>query len=219
MFTHSIALRTPRRSALSVSLAVGLGFALSSSADAHADAIANGPHPMTPHTVTTCADDDSPGSLRAIIASPNTGDGDTIDLTQLACSTITLDNATHVPSHITVNQPSLHLLGPGSGALTIDGNLHSSVLRHVGYGTLEIEGVTIANGKYISANQPFGGCIYSKGSVTLTNAHVENCVATGTAATDAMGGGVFSTHDLKLERSEISHSAVHGDGTGTYEHR
>jgi hypothetical protein len=215
MFHSSVALRTLRRSALSVSMAVGLGLALSTSTDALAGAIAQGPHPTTPHTVTTCADDDSPGSLRAIIASPNTGDGDTIDLTQLACSTITLDSNTHMPSHITVIQPSLHLLGPGSGALSIDGDLQSSVLRHVGNGTLEIEGVTIANGKYVSANQPFGGCIYSQGNVTLTNAHVETCVATGTAATDAMGGGVFAKHDLKLERSQISFGAVHGDGAGT----
>jgi hypothetical protein len=49
----------------------------------------------------------------------------------------------------------------------------------------------------------------------LTNAHVETCVATGTAATDAMGGGVFAKHDLKLERSQISFGAVHGDGAGT----
>jgi hypothetical protein len=218
MSYHFLALRTPRRSALSVSLAAGLGLALSASIDAHADATSRGPHPTTPHTVTTCADDDSPGSLRAIIASMNTGDGDTIDLAHLpmGCSTITLDGTTHTPSHITVTQPSLHLLGPGSGALTIDGDLNSSVLRHTGNGTLEIEGVTIANGKYVSANQPFGGCIYSQGNVTLTNAHVETCVATGTGAIDAAGGGVFAYDGLKLDRSTISDSSAHGDGSATH---
>ncbi|MET0230283.1 MAG: choice-of-anchor Q domain-containing protein [Rhodanobacteraceae bacterium] len=211
MFRLPATLRMPRRSALSISLAAVSGFALS----AGTDALANGAHPTTMHTVTTCADDDSPGSLRAIIASPNTDDGDTIDLTQLACSTITLDESTHVPSHITVNQPSLHLLGPGSSALTIDGALHSSVLRHLGNGTLDLEGVSIANGKYVSANQPFGGCLYSRGNITLTNVRVEACATTGTGATDAMGGGVFAKHDLKLERSEITNSGVHGDGAGT----
>jgi hypothetical protein len=50
----------------------------------------------------------------------------------------------------------------------------------------------------------------------LSNAHVENCAATGTDVVDAKGGGVFAYHDLKLDRATISNSAVHGDGTGTH---
>jgi hypothetical protein len=215
MFLRSIALRTPRCSALSVSLAAGLGLALSTSTDALADAITQGPHPATPHTVTTCADDDSPGSLRAIIASPNTGDGDTIDLTQLACSTITLDDSIHTPSHITVAQPTLHLLGPGSGALTIDGGFHSSVLRHVGYGTLDVQGITVANGKYVSGNEPFGGCIYSRGNVTLTSARIDSCSVVGIGASNAAGGGIFAAFDVTLDSSVITNAAAHGDGAST----
>src|SRR3954452_14427841 len=132
MSSRSTALVAPRRSALSISLAIGLGMSLSVAAGARtlAESTAaehpygavslelaqtavpatikqstrpnvRGPHP-TPltHTVNTCADDDSPGSLRAIIASANTGNDDTIDMTQLMCSTITLDDSIHVPSHI-----------------------------------------------------------------------------------------------------------------------
>lgn len=175
-----------------------------------------GPHPTSvTHTVDTCADDDSPGSLRAIIGSMNTGDGDTIDLTHLPlnCSTITLNSDPqhqHTPGHITITQPNLHLLGPGSHALTIEATYHySGVLRHTGFGTLTIEGLTIANGKYVSDNTPFGGCIYSKGSVTLQNSRVDRCVAMGTAATGARGGGVFAKGTLTLSRSSITFSSVY----------
>ncbi|MGH8172251.1 MAG: choice-of-anchor Q domain-containing protein [Rhodanobacteraceae bacterium] len=165
--------------------------------------------------MSTCADDDSLGSLRAIIASPNTGDGDTIDLTQLpmGCSTITLDDATHVPSHITINQSSLYILGPDSHQLTIDGQGSSSVLRHLGSGTLGIKGVTIAHGKYLSATQPYGGCIYSKGSISLDSARVAYCTATTSGAVDARGGGVYAKNDLTLYRSSISVSTAYNTDT------
>jgi hypothetical protein len=99
--------------------------------------------------------------------------------------------------------------------LTIDGNGTSSVLRHVGYGTLDIQSVTVTNGKYMSALQPFGGCIYSKGSITLTNARVDACTVFGSASTNAAGGGVFAEHDVKLDRSVITNNGVRGNGSGT----
>lgn len=179
-----------------------------------------GPRPTTPHTVNTCADDDSPGSLRAIIASPNTGSGDTIDLTQLpmGCSVITLDGITHVPAQITINQASLTLLGPGSGQLTIRSNLQASVLRHMGYQTLDIEGVTIEEGKYSASNVSKGGCIYSKGSITLKDVHVQHCNAVGAGSGDALGGGVFVNHDLTLDHSVISDGYADGQGAGARAH-
>jgi len=235
MFFGSPTLRASRRSALSVSLAAGLGLCLAATAGTASEPASTastfgaspgpairlasstaqrsqsksrGPRPTTPHTVDTCADDDSPGSLRAIIASPNTGNDDTIDLTQLpmGCSTITLDTVTHVPGHITISQANLHLLGPGSGSLTIRSNRYSGVLRHTGTGTLDIEGLTIAQGKYVSDNQPVGGCIYSKGTVSLTNSVVDHCAALGTSMVGARGAGVYTQGDLILDRSSISYS-------------
>jgi hypothetical protein len=132
----------------------------------------------------------------------------------MGCSTITLDHVTHVPAHITIMQSSLHIIGPGSGALTIDEGLYASI-RHVGYGTLDIEGVTVANGKYASANQAFGGCIYSKGSVTLSNARVDGCYAIATSASNAGGGAIFAGHDLEMNRSSVSGSHANGFGSGS----
>ena len=247
MSCQSTTFRIPRRSALSVSLATGIGVSLCLPAGAitpadlaegkhvlgavslmagnalrgpkagqHSQPNGRGPHP-TPqtHTVDTCADDDSPGSLRAIIASPNTGDGDTIYLTQLpmGCSTITLDSSTHTPEGIKISQPNLHILG--TSGVTIDAGFQSSIFRHIGYGILDIESVTISNGKYVSANRPFGGCIYSKGSVTLKNSRVEDCVVTGTGATAAAGGDVYAAHDVNLDSSTITHGSANGDGAGS----
>jgi predicted outer membrane repeat protein/adhesin HecA-like repeat protein len=216
MSQSAITPRVPRRAALSVSSAICLGLSLTTAAS---PSVAS-PRPATPHTVDTCADDDSPGSLRAIIASPNTSDGDTIDLTQLpmGCSIITLDGTTHVPAHISIHQASLTLIGPGSGGLTIRSNFQSSIFRHTGNQTLDIEGMTISEGKYLSNNPAMGGCIYSKGSVTLKNARVDNCSAIGAGSADAWGGGVFVKHDLTLDHSVISDSYADGQGAGARAH-
>jgi hypothetical protein len=162
--------------------------------------------------VDTCADDDSPGSLRTIIEDTvNTGDGDTIDLMHLpmACSKITLDGTAHSPSYITVAQPNLHLLGPGSWNLTLDGHSYYGVLRHVGFGTLTIEGMTIAHGKYVSDNAPFGGCVYSKGSIDLELSVIDHCTAFGTSSVGAAGGGVYAKKDLTMSRSSINASGAY----------
>jgi hypothetical protein len=252
MSCRSMTPRIPRRSALSVSLAMGIGLSLGVAAGAatpdypaketHAFGALSlastntsaaskggqrsqpsqgGPRPTTPHVVSTCADDDSSGSLRAIIASPNTADGDTIDLSQLMCSTITLDATTHTPAHITIAQPSLNLIDPGAGSLTIHAAPYSGVLRHSGNGTLHIEGMTIAYGNYSNDNNPFGGCIYSTGSVDLKNARVDVCAAYGAGSVTVAGGAVMVKHDLTMDHSALTHgyavhypppSAAHGGG-------
>jgi len=240
MFFGSPTLRATRRSALSVSLAAGLGLCVAAtagtvhestsagpvfgassptptirpvpSAAQHSQSSSQGPRPTTPHTVDTCADDDSPGSLRAIIASPNTVSDDTIDLSQLTCSTITLDSSTHTPAYIAINQARLHLLGPGRGVLTISGGGYSGVFRHFGGNLLEIDSMTIANGGYSSDTKPFGGCIYSTGSVVIKNSDVERCVAFGTGATGAHGAGVYARNDLTLDHSSVTSSAAYDLG-------
>lgn len=219
MFSRATICSAPRRSPLSASLAVAVGVSLSlaawaepSSKNASGVGAKRSLQPSTPHVVNTCADDDSPGSLRAIVASMNTADGDTIDLTQLpmGCSTITLDDATHNPSSIMISQPNLHLMGPGTG-LSIRGGSYSydGILHHTGNGTLEIEGLIITNSMNVSDSQPFGGCIYSNGSVSLKNSRVTQCTALGTSAVSAVGGAVYAHHDLTLDRSSITHSSAY----------
>src|SRR5262245_60783858 len=93
-------------------LALAAGAAVASDADP--------PFPMPPRgsiTVTNC-DDAGPGSLRDAIAIA--ASGDTIDLTQLACSTITLTSGA-----LGVAQDDLTFTGPGASLLAIDGGGNS----------------------------------------------------------------------------------------------
>lgn len=167
---------------------------------------------FTSHTVTTCADDGSPGSLREIIADvANTLSGDAIDLTQLPimCSAITLDPA---QGQIDITQDSLYLLGPGEDQLTIGANHLSRVLYHAGAGTLAISGTTIADGTYDSPTWPAGGCIYSAGNVSLLDSAISNCtVISSSGSLPAVGAGVFAAGVLTLTSSRItdSHAFAH----------
>src|SRR5262249_61960835 len=73
--------------------------------------------------VTGCADDDGPETLRAAIAAA--GDGDTIDLSQLSCSEITLAQGA-----IPVLLDNLTIVGPGRDRLRIDGADADRVFVH-----------------------------------------------------------------------------------------
>ncbi len=71
--------------------------------------------------VTSCTDDPGdPGSLRNVLASA--AEGDTVDLSALTCSTITLVNGALDTSVLGEHHLyDVTLQGPGRDALTIDG--------------------------------------------------------------------------------------------------
>ncbi|MGA9335495.1 MAG: hypothetical protein WBV39_14545, partial [Rudaea sp.] len=89
--------------------------------------------------VTSCADDNGPGTLRAMVAVA--GEGDTLDLSQLQCSIITLNQGA-----IPVMLDDLTLVGPGANRLAIDGDGIDRVFVHYGYDTLALQGLTIRDG-------------------------------------------------------------------------
>jgi hypothetical protein len=194
------------RASLAVTLAAVLGIPLPSVAGIDArdpQSIAVQP-PSAPasHSVTTCVDDvNLQGSLRyEVLHAPN---NDIIDLTPLkfVCSKITL------ASQIDVMQDSLLLQGPGSKYLTIDGNDHYRVFKHTGNNVLAIEGLTIANGYYADAIRPSGGCIYSRGSLSLVNSVVSSCaVSSASGGVAAIGGGVSVLGNLTLLSSQIANN-------------
>jgi len=163
--------------------------------------------PAAVDTVTSCADDGSVGTLRYEIN--NAPSGALIDLSTLACSTITLDGSWPA-SELQVMQYSLYLKGPGDRHLTIDGGGHSSVLRHLGSGTLGITDLAIANGYYVGS-QPNGGCIYSAGNVALVRSVVSNCTVGGNS-TSARGGGILTKGNLTLTSSTVTNSRAVGTG-------
>jgi hypothetical protein len=157
--------------------------------------------------VDNCVDDGSPTSLRGLIAAAP--DNSTIDLSQLACSKITLQQGV-----ITVNQTNLALQGPSVGAgeppgLTIDANNASRVFLHIGLGNFGLSNLAVEHGNYSSTAFAEGGCVMSFGNVGLSHSVVSHCTLEGTSATiAARGGGVYVHGSLNLDTSTISDSHV-----------
>jgi hypothetical protein len=170
--------------------------------------------PATTLPVTSCADDGSGGTLREVVA--GAVDGDTVDLSALTCSTISL-----AQGGIAINVDNLSMVGPGADKLTIDGGGMDTVLNFYGGsgggGTLQISGLTVANGFYEDFG---GGGIWTGqgGSVELTNSVVTNSTSTGMYAS---GGGIFAAGNVTLVNSTVSNntassSKYDGIGGGVY---
>jgi hypothetical protein len=154
------------------------------------------PHvPVLP--VTSCVDDGGPGTLRSVVAGADSGA--IIDLGALTCSTISLANGA-----IVVPFESLHFVGPGSAALSLDANQsYRRIIEHSGTGTLTITGLRLSGGWAGIGSPAYGGCIHSAGSVELDHAAVVFCKAVSTTA-PAKGGGVYATGRLTLRHSIVS---------------
>lgn len=176
------------------------------------------PVPATSIVVNNCNDSGS-GSLRDAIASANTGD--TIDLTQLSCSQITLTTGS-----IVFTQSTLTLQGPGSKYLSISGNDIYAPLQHGGYGKLYLNDLTVEHGKkyYTDAqvDNARGGCIFSNGTVYLNNSVVAYCsVNNSSASHGAEGGAIFGYVGVSLSNSGVINSSAiasssYGLGGGIY---
>lgn len=155
--------------------------------------------------VTNC-NDAGAGSLRDTVA--GAGSGDIIDLGTLGCGTITLQTGA-----IPVPLEDLTLLGPGRGALTIDGNGADRAFFHNGRGTLTLQAMTVQNGRNLATGIAGGGCIASAGYVVLADATVRNCYAGGEGA---YGGAIYA-YSLTLANSTLSGNVANGvlDGADT----
>lgn len=162
-----------------------------------------GPHGGTTHVVTNC-NDAGAGSLRAAALAAATGD--TIDLSSLACSLITLTTGT-----IATGVDDLAVVGPGRDLLTISGGGTDTVFVHVGEGQLYLRGFTVTDGAKYSdgANFAPGGCIYSQGSVFMVDAGAKYCIAQANGTGDARGGAVYARGGAILFQSTISGSTAH----------
>lgn len=157
----------------------------------------NTPRLGTTRPVTSCADDGSPGTLRSVLETVE--DGDTVDLSQLSCGTITLEQGTLVvyfPENLTIQ-------GPGMDALTIDANHASGVLAAGTGGRIELRDLTLANGRIVDL---WGGCVsVPGGSISLKRVRATGCEAhqrTGERGGIA-GGALFAVGDISVEDSEL----------------
>jgi hypothetical protein len=160
-------------------------------------ALALAPLQAAAGVVTSCADSGGTDTLRHAVLTANTGD--TVDMSALACSTITLASGA-----IPVGVADLTIKGPGQAALTVDAHGVSRVFTHGASGTLTLQAFTVANGHF-AATDARGACIFSNAAVVLNNVTVSDCVAQGTKY--AVGGGVFA-YDLTTVSSKITNNAA-----------
>lgn len=176
-----------RRNALAAAILAACAATL-----AHAGAEDAAPTRPASNIVVANCDDSGAGSLRWALGLAT--DGDTIDLTQLTCGTITLTSGQ------LLNDRAISLVGPGADQLTIDGNASSRVLAS--YAKLAISDLTIANGSDLYA----GGCLYAVADTTLTRVTVSGCVAGDGGNPNAVGGGIYFLGDgtLTLVSSRVT---------------
>lgn len=203
--------RTPRRLPARTALHAGIALTLALAASAHPrrgigdDAVPA--QVRAAHVVTNC-DDSGPGSLREA-AQQLAVSGDTIDLSQLSCSQISLSTGA-----IAFGVNDLTFIGPDAHLLTISAGNLSPVIAHVGSGTVVLERLRLTDGyKYSATDDAPGGCIYSQGDVVLVHSWVTFCEASATAGNTAKGGGVFAAGNLTLVDSVISHCIARSAGT------
>ena len=164
-----------------------------------------GAAPVT-RSVSNCADDNATDTLRAAVAAASSGD--TIDLSGLACSAITLAQGA-----IAIDVDYLTISGRGSDTLAIDGAGADRVFVDYGYGTLTLSGLTVRNGSSRVAGYRIAGgaCILSGAYVTLDHAAVRNCTSIGEGA---YGGGILST-GVTLYASRLSGNVAQGSRLNT----
>ena len=154
--------------------------------------------------VSSCADDGSAGTLRNAVDNLAQS-GDTVDLSGLNCSNITLTTGA-----IVVTQDSLTLQGPGVNRFPIVGNeINDTILNHQGAGTLFVNDLTLELGNgYHYQYSVFGGCIFSRGSVALSHSRIDRCTAYDTVTNQlvvlAAGGGLWVAKNLTMVNSTIT---------------
>lgn len=198
----------PLAAALAAVLACGVSCTAAASAYAPSSALL----PHTALAVGNCNDSGS-GSLRDAVN--HAADGDTIDLTQLSCSVISLSTGA-----IVIGAQDLTLHGPGADALSIDsaGQPGNGVLYDLAAGTLKVQDMSVSFGrKYGDSGAAHGGCIFSLGNVELDNVHVYACTTHSSGSNVGMGGAIYAQGNVMLVNSVVEQSGVttsSGEGKG-----
>jgi len=201
--SHATTMYRPHKTRLAACLALAFGgAAVSSSAPAQSGAapLASG----STFLVTNC-NDSGGGSLRNAVSMAVSGD--TVDLSGLSCSSITLTTG----AIISVVKDISIVNNNASTSPTINANYNSQAILHTGTGALILKGVTVERGLKYLANAPAkGGCIYSAGSISLTGVTVRNCAAKS-ATKAAYGGGVYARASLSTDHAHIVHNGAYSN--------
>jgi len=164
--------------------------------------------------VTSCLDDDGPGTLRSVLA--GAAEGDVIDLSQLACSTITLTQGA-IDTSALGEHPlyDVTLQGPGRDALTISAGGASQVFVIGGFssslGTFTVNDLGIADGRYGGS---LAACILGfGGALVLNRVDVSNCHSSGTY--QLVFGGAVDANTLVMTDSTITGSSLTATGANS----
>ncbi|HEY0178192.1 MAG TPA: choice-of-anchor Q domain-containing protein [Dokdonella sp.] len=118
--------------------------------------------------------------------------GDTVDLTELDCSTITLTQGEIVSNAGTV-------LGPGADRLTIDGGGIDRVFNFPPGSN--VYDLAIRHG-HVVGDYASGGCIGGFLTIRLISSRVTDCIADGESS--AVGGGIASGYGVSLVDSVVT---------------
>ena len=158
--------------------------------------------------VTSCLDDGGTGTLRAVMNAAVSGD--TIDLTQLTCSTITLTQG-RIDTSWFGDHPvqDLTIDGPGRDKLTISGGSVSQVFIAGGryfQGTFTLNDLTIAHGAVSYRSE--SACIISVGSALVLNRVTITDCHSNVINLFVFGGAVDSAASLEMTDSVISDSSI-----------
>jgi predicted outer membrane repeat protein len=148
-------------------------------------------------TVTSDANS-GPGTLRSAISQAVSGD--TITFADNV-RTITLASTLIIDKSLSIS---------GQGRVTVSGGTIVQVM-HVSSGvTLNLDGITIANGSAFNLEDPRGGGIYNRGSLTVTNSTFrDNSSFRG-------GGGIFNSGTLTVTNSTFSSNSGESIGGGIF---
>ena len=155
--------------------------------------------PATSIPVSNC-NDSGAGSLRDAVNAAV--DSDTIDMTALSCSTITLTSGA-----ISIGVNNLTLQGPGILALEVSGGDTNRVFWHVGSGTLTVNDMAVSHGKkYLNdgdAGNAGGACLFSAGTISMNN------TGSNDVNGPVRGGAVYATTGIVMNNSLVTSSAAH----------
>jgi CSLREA domain-containing protein len=157
--------------------------------------------------VTTTAD---PGTgscgatcaLRDAITEANAVGHADIDFAPAVTGTITLG------SELPVISGEADIVGPGANALTVSGN-NATPIFGVTSGTLDISGLTIANGKSASNG---GAIANTSGLVTLSNAYLSGNSATSDGGAINNGGTLLVSDSTFSGNKAVLGSAIYNTG-------
>jgi hypothetical protein len=196
----SVPQRRPKRLAAAIALSLGCA-ALAAAATPWSERRPG--RPVAPDggilaEVHNC-NDSGPESLRDAYENHGTFTDVTIDLTQLACSTITLTSGALVGSG------TADLVAAPDHPVTIDGNQADRLFSH--NGDLHMENLTITRGH--ASNVAGGGCLLVNGSAYLDHVTVTGCDVATSGAVRAYGGAIRAGEGVVMTSSTVSASRAH----------